>query len=361
MSETSPPTSTVRAGKPRGKAVAMISGGLDSSLALHLIVSQGIEVVAVNFSTGFCLTDHQRLVAREGTDPKKLRNEALHLGARERVPVEIIDISQEYLDVLKYPRYGYGKNVNPCVDCRIMMMSKAREFMERIHADFVFTGEVLGQRPKSQHRRTLALIERESGLEGRLLRPLSARLLPPTIPEKEGLVDRKKLLDFHGRSRRPQERLAKEWGIEDYPQPAGGCCYLTDPNYAVRVFDLFDHDRKSEVSHEDLLLCKLGRHFRLGEKTKVIVGRFEEENNYLRRFSPGRAQLEAVDHVGPLVLVEGKLDEDTVQKAARITARYSDGRTEPRVRIRCTPPGGAPQILEVEPYQPPEIEAWMLR
>jgi len=346
--------------KRRGKAVAMISGGLDSSLAVHLIVEQGIEVVAVNFSTGFCLTDHQRLVARKDTDPRKLRNQALQLGAREHVPVEIIDISQEYLNVLKYPRFGYGKNVNPCVDCRIMMMSKAREFMEKISADFVFTGEVLGQRPKSQHRKTLALIEHESGLDGRLLRPLSARLLPPTIPEKEGIVDRDKLLDFHGRNRTPQENLAAEWGIDDYPQPAGGCCYLTDPNYAVRVFDLFDHGGKRDVTHEDLLLCKLGRHFRVSERTKVIVGRFEGENDYLRNFALSRPHLEAVDHVGPLVLIEGELDAELAEKAARITARYCDGHDEPLVRVRLSR-AESDEILEVKPYQPSEIEAWMLR
>ncbi len=342
------------------KAVAMISGGLDSSLAVRLILQQGIEVVAVNFSTGFCLTDHQRRVARKGQDPKKLRNQALRLGAETDVPVKIIDIAQEYLDVLKYPRYGYGKNVNPCVDCRIMMMSRAREFMEEINASFVFTGEVLGQRPKSQHRRTLALIERESGLEGRLLRPLSAKLLPPTIVEEQGLVDRERLMDFHGRSRKPQERLAEELGVQEYPQPAGGCCYLTDPNYAVRVFDLFDHGKKADASHEDLLLCKLGRHFRVSDKAKVIVGRFEEENAYLRNFGLTRPQLEALDFVGPLTLIDGDTDEEVLTRAARITARYCDGHDEDKVRIRLRE-GENERTLEVRPLKPDEAEAWLLR
>jgi len=342
------------------KAVAMISGGLDSSLAVRLILQQGIEVVAVNFSTGFCLTDYQRRVARKGQDPKKLRNQALRLGAETDIPVKIIDIAQEYLDVLKYPRYGYGKNVNPCVDCRIMMMSKAREFMEEIGASFVFTGEVLGQRPKSQHRRTLALIERESGLEGRLLRPLSAKLLPPTIAEREGIVDRERLMAFHGRSRKPQERLAEELELTEYPQPAGGCCYLTDPNYARRVFDLFDHGMKASASHEDLLLCKLGRHFRVSERAKVIVGRFEEENAFLRNFGLTRPSLEAVDHVGPLTLVDGEVDEEVLRRAARITARYCDGHTETRVRIRLTR-GQKVRTLEVAPLRPEEAEAWLLR
>ena len=342
------------------KGVAMISGGLDSSLAVRLILAQGIEVVAVNFSTGFCLTDYQRRVARKDQDPKKLRNQALRLGAETDVPVKIIDISQEYLDVLKYPRYGYGKNVNPCVDCRIMMMSKAREFMEEIGASFVFTGEVLGQRPKSQHRRTLALIERESGLEGRLLRPLSAKLLPPTIVEQQGLVDRERLMGFHGRSRKPQERLAEELGVMEYPQPAGGCCYLTDPNYAVRVFDLFDHGGKADASHEDLLLCKMGRHLRVSDRAKVIVGRFEEENAFLRNFGSSRPQLEAVDFVGPLTLVDGEADEEVLERAARITARYCDGRNQERIRIRLRE-GEDERILEVSPLPPEAVEAWLLR
>lgn len=242
-----------------------------------------------------------------------------------------------------------------------MMMSKARAFMEEIAADFVFTGEVLGQRPKSQHRHTLDLIEHESGLQGRLLRPLSARLLPPTIPEQEGIVDREKLMDFHGRSRRPQERLAAALGIEEYQQPAGGNCYLTDPNYAVRVFDLFDHRNKSEITGEDLTLCKVGRHFRLGERTKLIVGRFEEENDFLEGFTSGRTQLEALDHVGPLVLLEGEVEEELVERAARITARYCDGRKEGRVRIQVIRPDGASSVLEVKPYEPSQVEAWMLR
>lgn len=338
----------------------MVSGGLDSSLALRLIVDQGIEVLAVNFSTGFCLTDHQRLVAKKDKDPKKLRNEALRLGAENQVPVKIIDIAEEYLEVLKYPRYGYGKNVNPCVDCRIMMMGKARELMEELGAEFVFTGEVLGQRPKSQHRRALKLIEEEAGLAGRLLRPLSAKLMAPTLVEQSGLVDRERLMDFHGRSRKPQEKLARELGIDDYPQPAGGCCYLTDPNYSVRVYDLFDHERKTEISREDLVLCKLGRHFRVAEKAKVIVGRYEEENAFLRNFARGMPLLEAADHVGPLVVIDGELDEPTAELAARLTARYCDGRDEPRVRVRLSH-GGDERILEVQPLSPGESEAWLLR
>src|SRR5512134_2669451 len=210
------------------RAIGMISGGLDSTLALALVRRQGIEVKAVNFYTGLCITETQRRKGgrADGTIPQ---NEALRAAADLEVDVEYVDISgPEYLEMLLHPRYGYGANANPCVDCRIFMMRKAKEIMEREGADFVFTGEVLGQRPKSQRRDTLRIVERESGLTGRLVRPLSAKLLEPTLPEKAGLLDRERLEDISGRSRQRQMALARELGIEDWPQPAGGCCYLTD-------------------------------------------------------------------------------------------------------------------------------------
>lgn len=346
------------------RALGMLSGGLDSTLAVHLLRRQGIEVVGVNFSTGFCRADHQRQVHRRDTDPRKLRNEALRAGADFGIEVHIIDVAAEYLDVLRHPRHGYGKNANPCVDCRILMMSRAREFMEEVDCDFVFTGEVLGQRPKSQTRRAMNTVAEESGLADRLLRPLSARLLAPTRAEREGLVDRERLLDLSGRDRNPQLRLAEEWGLLDTPQPSGGCCSLTDAGYSNRVFDLFAHGRREDLDHEDLLLCKAGRHFRITDTAKVVVARFEEENAFLDNFVASRFHLTSVDHTGPVGLLDlnpgESADDETLRTAARITARYGRGKREPSVRVRARR-GADERILEVAPATPEECEAWVLR
>jgi len=321
----------------RAKAIAMISGGLDSTLALALVRRQGVEVKAVHFYTGFCITETQRRKGgrADGTVP---RSEALRAGADLEVEVEYVDISGgPYLDMLVHPKYGYGQNANPCVDCRIFMMTKAREILERDGADFLFTGEVLGQRPKSQRRDTLWVIERESGLVGRLLRPLSAKLLPPTIAEKEGLVDRDRLLDISGRSRQRQMALARELGVVDWPQPAGGCCFLTDEAFSRKFFDVLDQreaaGEERRIVPEDVVLLTTGRHFRLSPRAKLIVGRTEVENALLERYAPGRARLAARDQNGPVALVEGEPTWEERQLAARVVARYGKGRALPEVAV----------------------------
>jgi hypothetical protein len=314
----------------RAKAIALISGGLDSTLALALVKRQGIEVKAVNFYTGFCITETQR---RKGgrADGSVPRNEALRAAADLEVDIEYVDISGSgYLDMLVHPRYGYGANANPCVDCRVFMMRRAREIMEREGAQFVFTGEVLGQRPKSQRRDTLRIIERDSGLDGRLLRPLSAKLLPPTIPEREGLVDRERLEAISGRSRQRQMQLAREIGVSDWPQPAGGCCYLTDESFARKFFDILDArsgaGEERRIERDDVVLLSTGRHFRLSPRAKLVVGRTEVENALLERFTAGRARLEARGVLGPIALVEGEPTWEERQLAARIVARYGKGK-----------------------------------
>ncbi len=338
--------------RPPVKAIGLVSGGLDSTLAVALVQRQGILVKAVTFYTGLCITETQR---RKGgrADGSVPENEALRAAAELDVEVEYVDLSgPAYLDMLVHPRYGYGANANPCVDCRVFMMRKAREIMEAEGADFIFTGEVLGQRPKSQRRDTLRVIERDAGVEGRLLRPLSARLLPPTIPEKEGLVDRERLLDVSGRSRARQMALARELGLAAWPQPAGGCCYLTDESFARKFFDILDarEERGEErrVTQEDVILLSTGRHFRLSPRAKLIVGRTEAENALLERYAEGRSRLEAEEVPGPVALVEGEPTWEERQRAAAIVARYGKGRELAEVAVTWREAGGE-EVYRVAP------------
>jgi hypothetical protein len=336
------------------KAIGMISGGLDSTLAVALVKRQAIEVKAVSFYTGLCITETQRRKGgrADGTIPQ---NEALRAAADLEVDVEYVDLSGSgYLDVIVNPRFGYGANANPCVDCRIFMMRAAREIMEREGAAFVFTGEVLGQRPKSQRRDTLRTVERESGLEGRLLRPLSARLLEPTIAEREGLVDRSRLLDISGRSRQRQMALARELGIAGWPQPAGGCCYLTDEAFARKFFDVLDArealGQPRRISRDDVVLLSTGRHFRLSPRSRLLVGRSEVENALLEHHCDGRARVEARGLMGPVALVEGEPTWEERVLAARIVARYGKGKDLPAVEVEWRE-GDLVEVYQVEPFR----------
>jgi tRNA U34 2-thiouridine synthase MnmA/TrmU len=307
------------------KALGMISGGLDSTLATKILLDMGIEVEGINFSTGFCVTEHTRNFRDEKKKPIRA-NEALRLSAELKFRLHIVDVSKDYLPVVISPKYGYGANMNPCVDCRIFMFKRMRKLMDDYGAQFMFTGEVLGQRPMSQHREAMKTIERDSGLTGLVLRPLSAQYLDPTIPEVKGWVDRSKLLSITGRSRNPQMEKAKELGLEDYPQPAGGCCYLTDPQYAARLRDVFDAKGKENLSHEDVLMLKVGRHFRLPTRTKVIVGRNERENNFLKYYEKGRHVFRIHEFPSALVLAEVGHEPalEELETIASIAARYSD-------------------------------------
>jgi tRNA U34 2-thiouridine synthase MnmA/TrmU len=329
------------------KAVGLISGGLDSTLALAIMKSQGIDIDAVNFYTGFCISEHKRKIGRVRSE-RAGRNEALRAGADTSIPVEILDISDEYLPIVAHPKFGYGSAINPCIDCRIFMLKKARERMDSVGARFVFTGEVLGQRPMSQHMNQLRQIEKQSGLEGLLLRPLSAKVLPITIPEQEGWVDREKLFGISGRGRKDQFKLAEQFGIPDYPQPGGGCCFLTDKNYAARLRDLYKHKGKDSVTKDDIILLKVGRHFRLSGSIKVIVGRDEHENEFLEKYKDSGCMLRVAGFMGPLTLVEGEISEEQKRTAAEITARYSDGRLEPLVKVEWQS-GAESGVIEVPP------------
>ncbi|MFH0765677.1 MAG: tRNA (5-methylaminomethyl-2-thiouridylate)-methyltransferase, partial [Calditrichota bacterium] len=290
-------------------------------------------------------------------------SDALSAAADLGIPIEIVDISQDYLTLLHHPRYGYGKNVNPCIDCRIHMFIQARRKMEELGAQFIFTGEVLGQRPMSQRMDQLNLIAHQSGVEDILLRPLSALCLPPTRPEREGWVDRKRLFNFQGRTRKPQMALAVKLGLNTYPAPAGGCCFLTDPSYSRKVRDLWQHRSKDEMTWNDYILLKVGRHLRARPDLKIIVGRNEGENYFLNQFRGARPMLEALGIPSPLVLIDESLslgDESKLLTAARITARYSDAKLSAEtVHVRIVREGNE-KIVEVQPYQPEEVSPWVI-
>ncbi|MFP5383438.1 MAG: tRNA (5-methylaminomethyl-2-thiouridylate)-methyltransferase, partial [Gammaproteobacteria bacterium] len=271
----------------RRRALALLSGGLDSLLAVRTIQEQGVEVEGVNFYTGFCVEGHTQAI-RERDREKPKRNNALWSAEQLGINLHIEDISEEYKDVLLNPKHGYGSHLNPCLDCKIFMVGKANLMLNRARTlaadggfDFIITGEVVGQRPNSQLKHKLPIIARESGAEDRLLRPLSARNLPPTLPEREGWVDREKLHGFNGRSRKPQIALARQFGFTEWATPAGGCCFLTDETYARKLADLWQARGAREYEMDDILLLKVGRHLRPAPHYKLIVAREDGENNFL--------------------------------------------------------------------------------
>lgn len=300
------------------KALVMFSGGLDSILAVKALQNQGIDVEALSFTNPFSAGDADA----EGS--------ARMLG----VPLHKIPLGKKYLEMIRKPKHGYGSGMNPCVDCKIFMLRETDKFAEKNGFDFLATGEVLGQRPFSQTRNFLATIEKEAGLEGKLLRPLSAKLLEPTEAEKNGLVDRKRLLDIRGRGRKIQMRLAKEFGIEKYPSPAGGCL-LADKEFSARLRELFS---LGDVSVKDLDYLKVGRHFWSGRE-KVIVGRNEQENNILEELfeRDGYAKMQVSEFMGPVtVILSRKPGKKLVELAAGLTVRYSDAPKNRNVQLEIT-------------------------
>lgn len=328
------------------KAIALLSGGLDSTLAVNLIVRQGISVIALNFVTPFCRCTK-----------KGCRSEAVKASEKIGVDLRIEYLAEEYLRVLRRPAHGYGKNMNPCVDCRILIFSKARKVMEEEKASFVFTGEVLGERPMSQRRDSMRIIEKESGLEGRLLRPLSAQLLPPTLAEREGIVDRSKLLSMAGRSRKPQMRLAREMGVTEYPCPAGGCL-LTDPAYAAKVRDLVVRE---ELTMENVELLRIGRHFRLKDSAKLIVGRDQIENELLESWArSGDIIFSTFPLPGPVALLKNG-EDDSMDVSAMICAAHSDSRNENEVPVNWRRAiDGNTGVLKVSPISSAMLEQYRI-
>lgn len=291
--------------KNKTRSLNLISGGLDSLLAACVLKSQGVDVTGITFVTPFFGSAN----AERGT-------------AQIGIPLIIVDITDEHLKMVKRPKHGYGKAMNPCIDCHAMMLCRAGEKMKEMGFDLLATGEVLGERPMSQNMQALGTVARDSGFADLILRPLSAKLLPPTKPEREGLVHREKLFGISGRSRKPQMELAKELGIKSYVQPAGGCL-LTDQNFSKKLSELFTKDPETDAHNVRLL--KLGRHFRLPSGVKAIVGRNEKDNNKIEKeMKIGRALLFPETIPGPTILLVGRYDDDDLKITADICAGYSD-------------------------------------
>lgn len=302
------------------KALSVFSGGLDSMLAVEIVRAQGVEVLGLFFESPFFSSE-------------KARGSASSI----RLPLKVIDITKRHLEVVKNPKHGHGENMNPCIDCHALMIRCAGERLEEEGAKFIITGEVLGQRPMSQNRRSLALVAKESGFDRVLLRPLSAKRLPQTLPEEMGWIDRERLLDWSGRSRKPQMALADRLGIEGYPSPAGGCL-LTDAIFSRRLRDLLSS--RPECKRREIDLLKLGRHFRIDSETKLIVGRNKRENQEIEELAePGDLMLKTTAIPGPTVLVLGGLSSESEDLAAAITASYSDAADGGEAEVMLTGKG----------------------
>ncbi|MDD4072347.1 MAG: tRNA 4-thiouridine(8) synthase ThiI [Desulfobacterales bacterium] len=323
------------------RALGLCSGGLDSILAALVLKEQGIVVEWITFETPFFSAD-KSVKASEMTG----------------IPITVQQITTPYLDMLKHPPCGYGKNMNPCLDCHALMFRLAGEVMKKKGMDFLFSGEVMGQRPMSQTRTSLRYVEKHSGFDGYILRPLSAKKLPETIPEKQGQVNRELLLDLSGRSRKPQIQLAAEFEITQYPVPAGGCL-LTDKIYSIRLKDLFDHGDSDQET--DFYLLKYGRHFRLNQAVKLVVGRAQKENEQLLKLY--RPEMDFILNIsqipGPVVLVPYGGSSEDIFLAASICASYSKAGKGTVADVLVRTPAGQYNIKGVA-ASPDEIRHLML-
>ena len=331
------------------KAIALYSGGLDSTLAILVAMRLGIEVTAVTFLTNF---------GCDISDKSSCSKDPFSAAGKFGFEVKLCHLADRFVDIVKNPRFGHGKNMNPCMDCRILMLKEAKELMKMRGADFIITGEVIGQRPMSQRRDTFPVIDREAGLAGYVLRPLCAKKLKITVPEQTGIVDREKLYDFNGRSRKPQMALAEEFGLTDYPAPAGGCL-LTDPLYSHRLKELFGNNPSPSV--KDINLLRLGRHFRMSSGSRAIVGRDEQENNVIQAMADSGDYLMWVEDFGsPMTIVCGAASDDALGLAASICARYSDAKNLPSVEVSVSW-NEETSRMQVKPAANETIEKYMIK
>lgn len=320
-------------------AFGLLSGGLDSMLAARVLQEQGLAVTGVTFVTPFF---------------GSARGEAA--AARLGIPHKVVNITAPHLAMVKDPPHGYGRNMNPCIDCHAMMFAQAGRLLDEAGGGLLFSGEVLGQRPMSQNVKALRVVAEQSGYQDRIVRPLSAKLLPETSPEQEGLVDRERLLDIQGRSRKRQMELAEGYGLTEYPSPGGGCL-LTDPGFSLRLRELLE--QQPEADDVDVNLLKYGRHFRLASGRKLVVGRHRQDNEEIEKLAQGRfAVLQASDFPGPLSLLAAGADAEEMQQAAGITVRYGKGAGSGEVEVLVVSPDGESLTVTARAMSQDELERW---
>ena len=325
------------------RALAMISGGLDSILAAKLIKDQGIEVIGICFRSYFFNEENAKRMTKQID-----------------IPLEVIDFSKEHFEMVKDPKNGWGKNMNPCIDCHAMMMRYSGELLKKFNADFIITGEVLNQRPMSQNRQALNKVRKESGFEDKILRPLCAQNLDETEMEKNGLVDREKLLKISGRSRKIQMELAEKWGIKDYPSPAGGC-KLTEPNYSIRLKETLQ--RNGDATPDEIELLRFGRHFVSDSGCKIIATRTKDEADKIKQFlSKEDLVFYPVNYNGAMIIINGKHNEKDKELAAKIAGRYCKGKDLDEIEVSygkfgCKFEG----TLKVKPATEEEIDRYIIQ
>lgn len=319
------------------RALGLTSGGLDSILSALVLREQGIDVTWVSFTTPF-FSSH---AAQNAAD-------------RYKIPLMVVDITDIYLEMLKNPPAGYGKNMNPCMDCHTLMFSEAGRIMVQEGFDFLFSGEVAGQRPFSQNKRSLRYVEKHSGFDGSILRPLSAGVLPETAAERQKLVDRNRLGSISGRSRKKQIEMAKQFNVVDYPAPAGGC-RLTDKAFSVRLKDLFD--LVPDFEKRDLYLLNHGRHLRLDSGTRIVVGRSEADNGMIETFYVSETDtfMRMVDLPGPLVLIPQAVSSEMEKRSAAICAGYTKAKAGQEVKVLVRSPAGE-RVIQVKPLDPASFQ-----
>lgn len=343
------------------KALALISGGLDSMLAAKMILEQGIYVEGINFFTGFCGDIDEPIFCQRNQIGKQQIN-ASYVAKQLGIKLNIVDVVEEYKKVVINPKYGYGSHLNPCLDCKIFMIEQAKKLCDQYKFDFIITGEVVGQRPKSQLKHMLPIVAKSSGADDILLRPLSAKHLKPTLPEQNGWVNRELLGSCHGRSRKAQMELVKTYGINEYAQPSGGCCFLINPHYAKRLADLWQARGTKNYKLDDIALLKVGRHLRPKPNFKMIIGREENENNFLSNYQSQFPSLRSTSHTGPLVLIDGEItNDDDLNLAMRITARYCSGHNDQMVKILLKGFTKEDKVVDILPLPKEElVNAWFI-